>query len=196
MTDERCATARAILKDAPLDTSILYTSKPEQRLWDAITHYAWCPACRPMGLATICNNEMRCEEAVQVAIAGKDLLFTVGNATCRTLKDVMAHEHIYGVTVIKEGTDGKQIFCLPKQVAEGTVDPGIDTHPCPCQVCSQVRHIWMSALLHAAYDDGDEAAHGVEWTLGFAEKEGWNIRPLLEAAPPDKLGRFRALLPV
>lgn len=188
-----CVSARAILKEVSLDTSVLEANRPELTTWEAIRHYADCRTCRPLGLAEIRGQALRCEEAISTAVAGKDLLYQAGNNTCTTIRDVMAHEHIYGITPIKL-VRGNAVHCTPKSVLTGLVDPGMDTHPCRCAVCSEVRPIWMDAPLSAHYDGDEEAEHGTEWTIAIAEKARWNIYPLIAAAPVEKLGKFQQLL--
>lgn len=193
MTNVHCVTARATLKDAPLNTPILEQGRPTQELWDAIYHYARCPDCRPMGLAEIRGKSMSCEEAIMAAVEGRDLLYDTANGVCTTLREVAAHEHIYGITPMKD-IEGKPVCCNPRSVLAGLVDLGVDTHPCAHKVCSQVRRIWMDAPLSAHYDGDKEAAHGIEWTLTIAQEAGWDIDPLVQMAPVAKLGKFQQLL--
>jgi hypothetical protein len=180
MTLMTCAEASRILHDAGLGAPVSPPENIPQRLLEAETHYAKCPRCRPAGLAVI-FKPLTCREAIAACVRGTALLYSIDD--CLTLGEVLAHEHVYGVHTIRED-DGVPIS--PK-FGEGI------SQACSEPVCSRVRAIWFNAPLSSHYDGDDELAHGIEQALDIAKKAGWDMNPLITAAPVPRLGKHQQL---
>lgn len=165
-----CSEACAILRSLPLECSV-QKEDVSGKVYEAQRYYAECHMCRPQGLANILGRKLTCQKAVEVVIGGADLLYDIER--CMTLRDVLAHEHVYGPHVV-EHVRGRDILSSPRfNGGQGA---------CTEKVCSDVANIWNSAPLCSHYDGDDEVKYGVEWSLDAAKAAGWNITPLVDVA--------------
>lgn len=157
-----CLDAQMQLRDLPLSTRVRDEAHVE-----TLAHYANCVTCRPLGYAAIRRETISCEDAIAVCLQGDCLLFDASR--CETLRDLLAHEHVFGRSVV--GQQGQLVSARGSPVVTG----------CGCPVCEQVRNIWFNAKLCSHYDGDDEKRHGAEWTLDIATRAGWNTEPLWDS---------------
>ena len=136
---------------------------------EALRHYAKCPTCRPQGLASMMlpAGRMACQEAIRVALGNSSLLFSFMSSGFKTLREVIAHEHIYGVHTYRGGR-----FVDPKYAY------GAERSCCE-PVCRKTRDIWNLAPLCSHYDGDRELEYGPTRVLALAKKSGWNLEPLM-----------------
>jgi hypothetical protein len=130
-------------------------------------HYAECATCRPFGLAAIRRTRISCEDAIATCLRGKNLLFDAMH--CRTLHDVIAHEHVYGTHA--RVADGRMVSPINSPVITGCTNP----------VCWGVQGIWSNAPISSSYDGDDEKMNGAVWTIDMATRSGWNVEMLWQS---------------
>lgn len=166
-----CQAAAALLRRLDLDTE--YAHVQDATACEAICHYAECPTCRPTGLAAIMlpAGRMECSEAIRIALGNSSLLFSFMSSGIRTLREVVAHEHIYGVHTYRE-RDGHMIDPNPK--FGGNLEQA-----CRERVCSGTRDIWNHAPLCSHYDGDNEVTRGPCEVLKLASDAGWPLDPLI-----------------
>jgi hypothetical protein len=169
--DQTCKGAAVILRTLDLDTE--YARLRGTPAGAALAHYADCPACRPAGLAAIMlpAGRMDCHEAIRVALGNSSLLYSFMSSGIKTLREVVAHEHIYGVHTYRE-RDGQMIDPNPK--FGGELEKA-----CRELVCSRTRDIWNNAPLCSHYDGDKELERGPYLVLKLASEARWQLEPLV-----------------
>lgn len=173
--DQLCTSAALTLRtlDAGIDFSAIEKGALGLEARDALRHYANCPTCRPAGLASVMlpAGRMECQEAIRVALGNSSLLYSFMSSGIRTLREVLAHEHIYGVHTYRE-RDGLMIDPNPK--FGGDLEKA-----CRERVCNGTCAIWNHAPLCSHYDGDNELERGPYEVLKLASEAGWPLDPLI-----------------
>lgn len=146
-----CEVVRMALTVADPDLNI---SGGKSELQAAAAHYAGCNECRELGMSAITDRKMTCQEAILIWARRLGPLWL---DVCRTVREAIASEHVWG----------RQIG------VEGTHYNGAHYSACAEPLCTALRYYWMEAPLSSGYDGAYEVALEIPILVSWSLRAGW-----------------------
>lgn len=155
-----CREVRLMVKLVSLDTDGLEMS---EEAGSAAYHYWICKECQKIGLSEILNHPISCKDAISVWV--RKLCHLGLRIEIKTLRDVLALEHVWGRSV--------------KTTEFGTEHINPNFEACNGWGCTALRAYWHSVPYSCHNDCEGAGIYVISLAYKIFQHEEWSINDLL-----------------